>query len=139
MTKKQKAYKKALLRKVHMTKTYLDVYAHDRELWEDFLQASYGVRSSKDLSIDELRNLVDVLEAKASIKRKDATLNQINYILALWQKNSTNKDIFSLLKLAKKILKREIKDLKELNYKEASALIGVVRKLKAPKPVNNVA
>ena len=59
MTKKQKAYKNALLRRVHTTKKYLEVYARDRELWETFLQNSYGVTSSKDLTIDELKNLIE--------------------------------------------------------------------------------
>ena len=51
MTKKQKNYKKALLKLVHISKMYKEVYANDRELWEEFLNNNYGVKSSKFLSV----------------------------------------------------------------------------------------
>ena len=38
MTKKQINYKKALLKLVHVSKMYKEVYANDRELWEEFLK-----------------------------------------------------------------------------------------------------
>ena len=80
-----------------------------------------------------------MLEDRALPYRKSSSAAQINYILNLWSKNSTFKDIFSLLKLAKKILKRDIEELEDLSYKEASALIAVIKKLKPPKPANDAA
>ncbi|MFX4241477.1 phage protein GemA/Gp16 family protein [Aliarcobacter butzleri] len=144
MTNKQRAYKQALIKQVHTSKLYIDVYSQDRELYEDMLQNNFGVKSSKDLSIDGLMELVKFLQgnpftrSKKAIKSFKATTNQTDYILTLWQKNSLYKDVFSLFNFAKKIIKKEINSLDELNKNEARTLINAVLNIKPVQAVNNI-
>ncbi len=64
MTKKQRYFKAYLIKRVHTSKLYTDIYSKDRELYEDMLKNSFGVKSSKYLSIEELIRLVDFLNGK---------------------------------------------------------------------------
>ncbi len=138
MTKKQKAYKNSLLRKVHTSRTYLEVYSKDRELYEQMLKNSFGVKSSKDLSIDELKRLVDFLDGKSNEIKKDLiTTNQKSYILVMWGKKSLFKDENSLLKFAKRILQRDVNSIDKITKREAIKLIAAVKNLKPLAPANN--
>ena len=138
MTKKQKIYKNSLLRSVHTSRTYLEVYSKDRELYEQMLKNSFGVKSSKDLSIDELKRLILFLNGKSNDLKKDLiTTNQKSYILVMWDKKSFFKDEDSLLKFAKRILQREVNSIDEITKREAIKLIAAVKNLKPLKPANN--
>jgi hypothetical protein len=66
MTPKQEYYRRALLAKIHC-----HPYCKERkemEVWEDFLLNCYAVKSSAELSIDELFNLLNVINGKAEPK-----------------------------------------------------------------------
>jgi len=68
LTKKQESYKASLIKAVHTSKLYIDIYSKDRELYEDMLFNNFGVRSSKNLSIDELKKLVLFLGSTGFLK-----------------------------------------------------------------------
>jgi len=133
MTKKQILYKKRLLQLVHLSHTYKVFFVNNREGWEEFLTKRFGVKSSKDLSIDELKSLVDYLNNKTDkLEFKKITKNQLNFLLALWKQKSLIKNIASLKAFAKKIVKKEVTELEDLSYRDATKLISAVKNL-APK------
>ena len=130
MTKKQKSYKKALLKLVHVSKMYKEVYANDRELWEEFLKRNYGVKSSKELSISELEGLVDYLNYKTiKIRVEPATINQIRYITHLWDKKGKIKGVFGLLRFIRERMGYDVLKLKDLTKEQATKVIIALTKL----------
>lgn len=140
MTKKQIAYKKSLLKMVHVSHTYRVFFANNREGWEEFLTKRFGVKSSKDLSIDELKSLVDYLNnVSDKLEVKKITKNQINFLLNLWAQRSELKSRESLVAFAKRIVKREFKELESLSFREANKLIAAIKALapKRAKSANN--
>ena len=138
MTKKQKFYKNSLLRAIHTSKLYTSVYAKDRVVYEEMLKNSFGVKSSKDLGIDELKRLVAFLDGRVhSIQKEYLTTNQKSYIVVMWAKKSLFKDEKSLLMFAKRILKREVKELEEITKREAMGLIAAINNLAPFKSANN--
>ena len=106
MTQKQKIYKNALLRQLHVSSRYINLYKSEDDLYREFLFENFGVKSSKDLDIEALKNLVAYMNFKAPLvkakKSFAATTNQTDYILTLWEKNSLKKDVYSLFAFAKK-------------------------------------
>lgn len=137
MTTKQKNYKKGLIRSIHTSKLWREVYSTNRGFYESMLEHSFGVKSSKDLSIEELKRLDDFMNKR---DREDgicvprvivASKQQISFVQTLWIRNSREKSIDSLLKFATRILKREVEDITSISKKEASALIGAVKKVES--------
>lgn len=130
MTKKQQNYKKALLKLVHTSKMYKEIYANDRALWEEFLNKTYGVKSSKYLSISELEGLVDYLNYKTTkIKVEPATMNQIRYMMHLWDKKGRVKGVFGLLKFVRERMGFKVLKLKDLTKEQATKVIIGLEKL----------
>lgn len=142
MTPKQKIYKLALIKGLHISSRYINLYKNDDELYREFLKENFGVKSSKDLDIESLKNLVEYMNFQGELKKAStsfkATPNQIDYILHLWDKNSQTKDIFSLLKLVSKLLKKEVQNLAEISKTEAKTIINAVVNIKPPGAVNNL-
>ena len=141
MTDKQKRYKASLIRSIHCSAMYKNVYAPDRDLYEAMLSNRFNVKSSKDMSIEELLQLDSFMNKKDGLrlapKKVYASQNQINYIITVWAKNSRDKSLESLLKLATKILKKPINDLSKITKKEGSSLIAVVNNIKPLSVANN--
>ena len=65
-----------------------------------------------------------------------AKIKQI-ILLLFGRKNSRDKSLESLLKLATKILKKPISDLSKITKKEGSSLIAVVNNIKPLSVANN--
>ena len=63
MTKRQIKYRNELLRKIHLNTGYKTL--KDSDDWSRFLQEHYGEKSSRELGIDELKNLIAVLEGSS--------------------------------------------------------------------------
>jgi len=131
MTKKQIAYKKSLLKLVHLSHTYKVFFSKDDTLWRDFLKREYGVSSSKELSIDELKSLVDYLNNKTNtLEKKSATSNQLSWILHSWELKSYKKDLNSLLQFIERVAKRKVKSVDELSVRDAKKVIAALNKMK---------
>jgi phage gp16-like protein len=144
MTDKQRRYKSSLIKSIHSSQLYKDVYCDDRELYETMLENTFGVTSSKKLSIEELINLNNFMNKKGELrvapKKVGATTNQINFIKTLWTNNSRNKDLNSLLTQIKKVIKRDINALESLTKDEAGRVIASIKNIKPPakqQSVNN--
>ena len=90
MTDKQKRYKASLIRSIHCSAMYKNVYAPDRDLYEAMLSNRFNVKSSKDMSIQELLQLDSFMNKKDGLrlapKKVYASQNQTNYIITVWAK-----------------------------------------------------
>lgn len=144
MTEKQRRYKSSLIKSVHSSEVYKDVYKDDRDLYEAMLENTFGVTSSKKLSIEELINLNNFMNKKGELrvapKKVGATTNQINFIKTLWTHNSRKKDLTSLLTQVKKVIKRDVNALENLRKDEAGRVIASIKNIKpTPKPQLNPA
>ncbi|EAK2109856.1 hypothetical protein BFM12_07615 [Campylobacter jejuni] len=138
MSPKQIRLRKQLLTKIHMHKEYL--YYKKHNAWQDFLTLRFEVKSSKDLSIDELKILLDIFDGKIkdnlsftpdlkgrAILKKSSSTKQFFYLKALLEQNKMN--IFSFYKLCKKTLKKDVFSLLDLNKKDCTTMIVVLEKI----------
>jgi len=62
MTKNQDLYRKQLLTIIHTNPLYREIKRN--EAWQDWLDLRFGVKSSKELSINELNTAVNILRGK---------------------------------------------------------------------------
>ena len=131
MTQKQKFYKMALIKQVHTSKLYVEIYSKDRELYEQMLHSSFGVKSSKNLDIDSLKKLVLFLGGRVEVNlRTTATKNQIAFIRTLWRQRARNKDEKALLKMIYNRFKLDLNSIDELERKDFKKVVAVLNKIK---------
>ena len=62
MTRSQEIYRKQLLTIIHTDPLYKEIKRN--EAWQDWLDLRFGVKSSKELSINELNTAVNILRGK---------------------------------------------------------------------------
>lgn len=139
MTPNQKAYHAQLVTKIHLTPLYQTIYKNDRDLYESFLINSYGVDSSKKLSITELNNLIDYFSGKTKTIRQDpkgrptekgmATDAQIAKIETMWQIVGRDKSDSALRNFIKRQTGEFPLHLKKLTLKEATGVILALEKM----------
>lgn len=131
MTQKQRVYKQALIKQVHISKLYVDVYSKDRELYEDMLTNNFGVKSSKDLDIEQLIKLVKFLDGQTFVSLKTtATKNQIAFLLTLWKQKARFKDEKSLLNLIYMRFKISLNSIYDLEKKDFKKVVAVLQNMK---------
>ncbi len=133
MNTKQKNYHARLIAQVHMTPMYRTIYKDDRDLYETFLINSYGVNSSKLLSIAELENLIDYLNGKTKIIIQNskgrphvkgmATEAQISKIETMWQIVARDKSDSALRNFIKRQTGSFPLHLKSITQKDATGII----------------
>ncbi|EAH9150331.1 hypothetical protein C5O32_06880 [Campylobacter jejuni] len=138
MNPKQEILRKQLLAKIHMHKEYL--YYKENNAWQDFLALRFEVLSSKDLSIDELKILLDIFDGKIKdelnftpdlkgrmLLKKSSSNKQFFYLKALLEQ--TKMSIFNFYKLCKKTLKKDIYSLESLSKKDTTTMLIVLEKI----------
>ncbi|VEG62969.1 Uncharacterised protein [Campylobacter jejuni subsp. doylei] len=141
MSPKQAMLRKQLLAKIHMHKEYL--YYKKIMLGKIFLALRFEVLSSKDLSIDELKILLDIFDGKIKddvnftpdfkgrlMLKKASSNKQFFYLKALLKQ--TKMPIFSFYKLCKKTLKN-IYSLETLSKKDCTTMLVVLEKIAKTK------
>lgn len=129
MTKKQINYRKQLLAIIHTHEFYRHAKANDA--WQDFL-ANWGVKSSAELSIKELVNVLAVMNGKEDPKAKFnefATASQIYAIEVLWQKVAKDASMRALLFFIKRVTKNLYLKIEYLKKTEASKVLIVLKKM----------
>ncbi|WDL73894.1 hypothetical protein [Helicobacter winghamensis] len=148
MTKNQEIYRKQLLCKIHTHPRYKNIKKN--EAWEDFLYYRFGVGSSKDLSINELKALLDILEGKrkdelnlkedfkgrAMLKDNAKSQKQENYLKALLKE--LDMPLLPFYLLCKKTLKKMILSFEDLNKKDTTTMIMVCEKILKQKHQNKI-
>lgn len=129
MTKKQANYRKQLLAIIHTHEFYK--HAKANEAWQDFL-SNWGVKSSAELSIKELVNVLAVMNGKDSPKDPNlefATPSQIYAINILWQKVANDSSTRALLWFIKRITKNLYVKPEFLKKREASKVLIALKKM----------
>lgn len=136
MTPKQQMLHKMLIKQLHISKRYTEYYKHNKEEYKDMLEEFFGVRSSLDLRIEQLIDLVDYMNfKKASLVKSTPELcskAQQVVIRELWGNIARDKSDEALLTFIQRVLKKRYLHLHMLTKKEAQVIIPVL------KSMNNV-
>lgn len=107
LTAKQKAYRKALVQYVHVSKKYRAYYKDHKDEYQDALERAFGVRSSKDLSVDSLTILVDWLNHRRDdlpVHRPDKISDAQELTLRdLWSRYAKDTSDTALLSFVKRV------------------------------------
>lgn len=140
MTQRQKFYHAQLVTKVHLTPMYHNVYRNDRELYESFLINTFGVESSKMLSISELKSLISYFEGETRVLNVDkkgrptkegmASTAQIAKIQALWHQKARDKSDTALRNFIKRQTGEFPLHLSKLTKKEATMILIALERMK---------
>lgn len=139
MTNKQRAYQVGLLRQLHTAPRYTECFADEPIAYRAFLKKHLGVDSSKELSIDKLKELVAYFQMKSDTPPSNyASPQQIGYLKHLWKQRSRTKSEASLREFASRILSFEVEDIYQISPTEASKLIAAVKGIK-PTPKSHSA
>jgi len=132
MTAKQKAYHKALVQSVHISKKYRAFYKDDREAYEQMLYNAFGKRSSKDLSVDQLTKLVEWLNGRTdtlpTYKPDTISESQVELLRDLWRRYAKNKDDTALLGFVKRVGKKAYMRVELIDKQSATKVITALKK-----------
>jgi len=135
MTQKQIALKKMLVRQIHINSK--NVF-NDKEERLLFMESRFGKSSTLDMSIDELKLLLQFCERKVNdipvINKTEVgvdfiTAAQKEKIRVLWKLKARDKSENALLSFASKITKRDIKRLDDILKGKATKLIIALNNL----------
>lgn len=153
MTPQQQHYRKQLLRIIHRHPHYLSTKAADA--WSEWLHLRYGIESSVDLSIGELRHVLDILEGNAqdgeSFKpdhkgralvkawrhastptpkpKNPCSPKQASRILQLWQENARDTSHPAMMRFIERTTGTLYIDVVYLSRQQASDVIVAIGKL----------
>jgi hypothetical protein len=131
MTHKQKVYRNDLLRLIHTHPKYKEIKAADA--WEDWLHVRYAKTSSKDLSIEQLGNVIARLKGRVADNggyEERATKPQVDLMKSLWEERATSdKSIEALKRFCKRVVKIVPLHLEVLTKEQATKIIVVLRKM----------
>lgn len=128
MTHSQKEYIKRLIQNIQVAKTNVFI---DDEHRREFMLSRFGVDSTKKLSIDELKLLLDFCNRKINdipmlhqIEDKEfITQAQIEKIRVIWKEKARDKSEEALLKFVKRVSKYELERLEDLLKGKATKVI----------------
>jgi len=134
MTVLQKSLKSSLIKQVHISILYQQIYKHDRDMYEDLLLNHFGVSSSKELDIDQLMELVKFLNKKSDslkvmMRKSDATPSQIRFIKDRWQKVAREKSEDALRAFIKRITKKSYLHIDSICKKDAQKIIIALKNM----------
>ena len=133
MTKKQQLLHKSLVRQLHISKRYAAYYKLNKDEYVELLQTHFGKETSKDLSIEQLIDLVDYMNfKKEELKVYNATLStksQQDYIKELWDKYADDTSEKALLEFIYRQTQKRYLHLHMIGKKEAQKVIPVLKKM----------
>lgn len=129
LTEKQQAYRKRLLAQVHLSKKYTEFYAYYEEDYRAMLQQHFSKTSAAQLSIDELRALVDFLNERRHSPITTVTPAQLSYILNRWRIKAQNPSDNALRQLCQRLFGVAPLRFEHLSKTQASGLINVINRL----------
>ena len=133
MTQKQKAFHKSLIKSLHISRRYSEFYKENREEYEELLVEHFGVKSSKELSIDKLIKLVDFMNFKDVVlpyphhDEERASEAQLTLMKSLWESFASTPTEEALLKFVNRQVKKRYLHLHMLQKSEAQKIIPVLK------------
>ena len=132
LTAKQKAYRKALIQYVHVSKKYRAYYKDNREEYKGVLERAFGVRSSKELSVNSLTILVDWLNYRRDelpVYRPDKITDaQEVKLRELWERYAKDKSDTALLGFVKRVGQKAYMSVELVDKASATKCITALKK-----------
>lgn len=146
MTFLQDNFRKGLLRAIHQHSAYGMLYAGGA--WEDWLHVRFGVTSSKELSIKELKHILDVFNhkredtlslkpdiagralVKQAPKSGGVTQKQLAAIFSMWEQKARDKSERALLHFIKRATGILYISIAHLKKDEATKVILALMKVR---------
>ena len=134
MTQKQQEYKKQLIQKIQINKS--KVFSNDEDR-KEFMLSRFGVKSTTNMNIDQLKLLLDFCYRKVSdmplyekVENKDnVTFPQKEKIKMLWNEKAKDKSGTALLKFAFRVTNYKTTSLDNLLKGKATKLIVALERL----------
>ncbi|WP_320034538.1 phage protein GemA/Gp16 family protein [Halarcobacter sp.] len=128
MTPKQREYKQNLITKIQINKS--NVFS-DENVRKEFMQSRFGAKSLKDMSIDQLKLLLDFCYRKVSdipmlhqVEDKELiTQAQVEKIRTVWMEKARDKSEEALLSFVFRISKYKLQRLEDLLKGKATKVI----------------
>jgi len=142
MTDRQKAYKKSLIKQLHISRRYREYYREEREAYEALLFKHFSVSSSKELQIDQLIALVKyfnferetlMIQHSSEESKHKSSVKQLNTIRSIWSNYADDTSDSALLKFIKRQFKKQYLHVKSISRTEAQTLIAVLLKMQRQK------
>ena len=138
MSPKQIKLRKFLIKQIHISKRYQERYKDNRDEYEHILEDRYGVVSSKELSIDQLKAFVKWLnyetdKLEQNKKLSTATEPQIKKMRALWEEVARTPSDETLRAMITKITKKQYLHVDAISKKDAQTMIIVLTKMKGER------
>jgi hypothetical protein len=146
MTFLQENFRKGLLRAIHQHGAYSVLYAGGA--WEDWLHIRFGVLSSAELSIKELKHILDVFNhkredtlslkpdiagralVKQAPKSGGVTQKQLAAIFSMWEQKARDKSERALLHFIKRATGILYISIAHLKKDEATKVILALSKVR---------
>jgi len=129
MTPKQKAFRKELIKQIHIAPKYTAYFKENEEDYRDKLEEHFGKRSAKDLTIEQLVALRkwlnhDLPELPVTKDRsKDATKRQMTAIFGLWERYARDKSEKALRAFVTRITGNTYLHLEKMRKSDAQKVI----------------
>jgi len=130
----QAEFKKTLIKRIHLSKKYQEYYKHNKDEYKEILQEHFGVESSKELKIDNLKVLVDYLNFKRDNlpvrDERDARLctpEQKNAMQTIWNSFASTPTDEALLKFVNRQTKKRYLHLYMVSKNEAQKIIHALK------------
>lgn len=142
---KEKTKRQKMLAKIHIGKKYLGLNEYEYRI---FLKAAAGKESTRDMEIEELKEVLDLMKRAGFYEKANEKANakepkyfyvslydtrylsekQVKYIKGLWWQNVRNPNEDTLRAFIKRITGKN--SLSECGQKEANILITAIQEMK---------
>ncbi len=132
MTPKQKTYRSALIKAIHLSPKYRSYYKDNKEEYKEKLRSAFGVDSSTKLDIASLEKWVGWLNGRddelPTYKPKMISNTQIYLMRSLWEQYANDKSDTALLHFSFKIIKKAFLHIEQINASDASKVITALKR-----------
>jgi hypothetical protein len=132
MNAKQRAYHKALVRSVHLSKKYRAYYKDHKDEYREVLMRSFGKESSKDLTLDELELFTDWMNGRVDdLPRYNPgviTQAQQMRLRTLWRAYAKDQSDTALLAFVRRVSKKAYLCVEAIDKESATKAIVALSK-----------
>ncbi len=118
-----------MLAQVHLSQKYIDFYAHYEDDYRAMLDQHFNVRSASELSIDELKALVDFLNYRAKTPVVHGSAAQLSYLRNRWKAKANDPSDNGIRKLCQKLFGFMPMRLENLSKQQVNGLINAVNRM----------